>query len=110
MVKLNNILFHTAMSLFFRSRNVGEPSKTSYNACVNLREADREELRMMRLDPFVFLLEFRNGDSLGKRGSHSPLSAGANRAIKILAGPPASAQPRLCQQFGYRAIMRDVPF
>jgi len=58
--------------------------KTSYNACVTLREADREELRMVQLDPLGFPLGFRNGDSFGKRGAHSPrLPAGQTEPSKF---------------------------
>jgi hypothetical protein len=41
-----------------------------------LREADCEELRMMRLDPFVFLLGFRNGDSLASEAYTAPSRRG----------------------------------
>ena len=90
------ILFHTAMSLFSGHKTLENLVKTSYNACVTLREADHEELRMMRLDPFVFPLGFRNGDSFGKRGSHSPPPGGANRAIKVFAGPTLHLLSLVC--------------
>jgi hypothetical protein len=47
------MLFHTAVSLFSGHEMLENPVKTSYSACVTLRKADREELRMVRLDPFV---------------------------------------------------------
>jgi len=99
------------MSLFSGHKTLENLVKTSYNACVTLREADREELRMMRLDPFVFPLGFRNGDSFGKRGSHSPPPSGRGKTepSKFLWAHP-HLHSLVCQQFGYRAIMRDVPF
>jgi hypothetical protein len=72
MVKLNNNTLSHGDVLVSRSRNVGEPSKTSYNACIILREADSKELRVMRLDPFVSLLGFRNGDSLASEAHTAP--------------------------------------
>src|SRR5271170_4935012 len=99
------------MSLFSGHKTLENLVKTSYNACVTLREADHEELRMMRLDPFVFPLGFRNGDSFGKRGSHSPpLPGGAKRSHQSFCGPTRISTASCANKFGYRAIMRDVPF
>lgn len=52
--KLSNKTLSHGDVLVFRPRNVGKPSKASHNARVTLRKADREELKMMQLDPVVF--------------------------------------------------------
>jgi hypothetical protein len=66
---------------------------------------------MMGLDPVVFLLGFRSGASLQARLTQPPSRAGQTEPSKVFWW----AHLRLLslvgvQQFGYRAIMCDVPF
>ena len=87
-----------------------DPVKLRTMHVSTLRKADREELKMMQLDPIRFLLGFRNGDSLQARLTQPPLRAGQPERSRFFVGHPRLLSLVVVQQFGYRAIMCDVPF